>query len=123
MLNFVSIACGGAIGASLRYGVVLIALRWASGFWGIMAVNILGSALMGALYALSLHHPLLARLSPFLLTGVLGGFTTFSAFSLDVWKLVESERMLAALAYVIASVIFSIGALFLSITLTKEALQ
>jgi len=96
----ISVALGGALGAVLRYGVGL-----AVAFpFGTLAVNILGSFAIGAIWAhlsaKGLHHWL-----PFIMTGLLGGFTTFSAFSLDALRLVEHGRLVAAGAYVVVSVI------------------
>jgi CrcB protein len=95
------IALGGAIGASARYAATL---RWpaaADAFpWAVFWVNVVGCALMGAVTVLATEgprtpHPLLR---PFLGSGVLGGFTTFSAYALDVHRLDEAgERPLALL--------------------------
>ncbi|WP_210529071.1 fluoride efflux transporter FluC [Rubellimicrobium arenae] len=96
-----SVALGGALGASLRY---LLLLAWPAP-WGTLAINLAGSFLIGLLAV-----PLLASgrdphpLAPLLVTGVLGGFTTFSAFSLDTLRLIEGGRTAAALAYVVGSV-------------------
>ncbi len=89
------VAVGGALGASLRY---LLTLAWPAP-WGVLAVNVAGSFLMGLLAV-----RLAPSLAPLLLTGVLGGFTTFSAFSLDVLRLVEGGRWAAAALYVVGSV-------------------
>jgi len=115
MINLVAVAAGGAIGASLRY----LSVRWFThafpGFpWGTVFVNVLGSLLMGVLAAALMERfpGAWGRLAPFLLTGVLGGFTTFSAFSLDALFLIEKGRSLAALGYVAGSVGLSILALW-----------
>ncbi len=108
-----AVALGGAIGASLRFLLVAWAGRVAPGFpWGTVAANILGSFAMGVLAVLLLERAGGAsRLAPFLLTGLLGGFTTFSAFSLDLVSLVERGRGLAALGYAGMSVLLSVAAL------------
>ena len=115
MIPLLSVAAGGALGASLRY----LTVRWVAqafpGFpWGTMVVNVAGSLVMGLLaVALMERFPgSWGRFAPFLMAGVLGGFTTFSAFSLDALFLVERGRMLAALAYVAGSVGLSILALW-----------
>ena len=87
--------------------------------WGTLVVNVLGSLTMGALYILLATR---THLSPLLLTGVLGGFTTFSAFSLDALKLWQSGQTPQALAYVAASVLLSLAAVALGAALTKGAL-
>jgi CrcB protein len=106
----------------LRHLVNLAALRLIGpGFpWGTLTVNIAGGFLMG------LFVELLARrfggsaeLRLFVATGVLGGFTTFSAFSLDVAVLYERGAVVQAFAYVAASVIVAIAALFLGMWLAK----
>ena len=118
-----AVAAGGAIGATLRWAVV----RWAGhllglGFpWGTMIVNVLGSLVMGiAAVAMMERFPgSWGRLSPFLMTGVLGGFTTFSAFSLDALFLIERGRNLAAVAYIGGSVALSIAGLWVGLTLAR----
>lgn len=89
------VALGGALGASLRY---LALLLWPAP-WGVLAVNVAGSLAIGML---AVRLPPAA--APFLITGVLGGFTTFSAFSLDALRMVEGGRLGAAALYVGGSV-------------------
>ncbi len=116
------VALGGAIGATLRFAAVGALLRLAPGFpWGTVAVNVLGSFAMGVLAVLVLERLPggWARLGPLLLTGVLGGFTTFSAFSLDTVALLERGRPGAAAAYVLASVAGSVAALALGLRLGR----
>jgi CrcB protein len=109
------IALGGALGSVLRY--LLVSAIGAP--LGTLAVNILGSLAIGALFA-----GLGARegWQLFLMTGVLGGFTTFSAFSLDTLKLIEAGQTPQALAYVGASVALSLAAVALGVALMKAAL-
>ena len=123
MLHLILVAVGGAIGASLRHLVNLASLRLAGpGFpWGTMAVNVAGS------FAMGVFVELLARrfnasneLRLFIATGVLGGFTTFSAFSLDFAVLWERGAALPALTYAITSVVGSILALFLGLWLARS---
>jgi CrcB protein len=118
-----SVAAGGAIGATLRWAVV----RWAGhalgmGFpYGTLIVNVAGSLLMGvAAVAMMERFPgTWGRFSPFLMTGVLGGFTTFSAFSLDALFLIERGRNLAAATYIGGSVALSIAGLWAGLTLAR----
>lgn len=114
------VALGGAIGASLRYGVNHGAMRMMGpGFpWGTMVANIAGSFLMGVLVVMLAKFGG-TRFAPFLMTGVLGGFTTFSAFSLDAVTLMERGQGGVALTYVLGSVVVSILALFAGMTLTR----
>ncbi|WP_375691620.1 fluoride efflux transporter FluC [Pseudooceanicola sp. LIPI14-2-Ac024] len=89
--TLLQVALGGAIGASLRYlvGVAVTRTVGLSGFpTGVLLANILGCGLMGILVVL-IGYKGWAHLNPFLLTGVLGGFTTFSSFSLEAFTLWE----------------------------------
>ena len=116
-LTLVQVAIGGAVGAVLRYLTGMAALRLlGTAFpWGTLTVNVVGSFAMGVL-AIWLSG---GRLSPFLMTGVLGGFTTFSAFSLDAVNLWEKGQAGAAGLYLIASVGLSVGALIAGMALAK----
>jgi CrcB protein len=106
------IALGGAIGSVLRY--LLVAAIGAP--WGVAVVNVLGSLTIGVLFVL-----LDARMGwqLFLMTGALGGFTTFSAFSLDTLKLVEQGQPLQAALYVLISVALSLIAVALGVALAR----
>jgi CrcB protein len=124
LTSLLQVALGGAIGASLRYlaGVGAVRLMGQGFPWGTLFVNLLGSLAMGALVVL-LAQKDATRLAPLLLTGLLGGFTTFSAFSLDAVTLYERGQIGAAASYVTASVVLSIAALFAGMALMKGALQ
>ncbi|MDP7151761.1 MAG: fluoride efflux transporter CrcB [Paracoccaceae bacterium] len=119
MTSLLSIALGGALGASARYLTGLAALRlFGAGFpWGTLTVNVLGSFLMGLLFVLLGQG---GRFSPLLMTGLLGGFTTFSAFSLDAVALYDKGAVGLAGIYVLASVILSITALIAGIALARS---
>jgi CrcB protein len=115
------VALGGAIGASLRYltGVGLLRLFGPQEFpTGILTVNVIGSFLMGVFVVAAAHRGL-THLSPFLMTGLLGGFTTFSAFSLETMTLVERGDAVQAALYVILSVGLSVGALALGLVAAR----
>jgi fluoride exporter len=115
------VALGGAIGASLRYLSNVSAMRiFGPGFpYGTVFVNILGSFAMGVLIV-ALAKKGGTHLAPLLMTGILGGFTTFSAFSLDSFTLWERGDITSALAYVAGTVILSLGALAAGIYLSRE---
>ncbi len=126
-MTVIFVALGGAIGAALRFLSVGWVMRLAGPDfpYGTMLVNVIGSLVMGIAAAL-----LLARatefgpnVQPFLLTGILGGFTTFSAFSLDAFRLLEQGRAIAAGGYVLGSVILSIGALIAGVFLARSILS
>lgn len=113
-MGFAIVFLGAGIGGALRHGVNLAAFRlFGLAFpYGTLTVNILGCLVMGLVaeyWALKADLPQTARL--FLTTGVLGGFTTFSAFSLDTALLWERGQWGAAALYVFVSVVFSIGGL------------
>ena len=118
------VALGGALGASLRFLSGAMILRtMGSGFpYGTMFVNVVGSFLMGllAFYLLERMDGSFARYAPFLMTGVLGGFTTFSAYSLDALYLLERGRYASASVYMGGSVVLAIGALFLGMTIARS---
>ena len=114
-MNYLIVFIGAGIGGMLRQGINVVALKWAgNGFpWGTLVINILGSFIMGLVaeyWALKSGLPQTTRL--FLTTGVLGGFTTFSAFSLDTALLYERGETLTAAGYAIGSVVLSVAALF-----------
>lgn len=124
LTSVIHVALGGALGASARFLVGQGATRLLGhGFpWGTLIVNVIGSLVMGALVVL-LAHKDAARLSPLLLTGLLGGFTTFSAFSLDAAVLYERGQVFSAVGYVLASVGLSIAALFSGMALMRGIYQ
>jgi CrcB protein len=110
-----AVAVGGALGSVARYLVAIgVGRVLGTSFpWGILIINVTGSALIGTfvgLFALRWNLSEAARI--FLTVGICGGYTTFSSFSLDVWYLIERGEAWAAFAYVAASVVLSIGALF-----------
>ena len=121
--TLLQVALGGALGASARYGVNVAAMRaLGPGFpAGTFAVNVAGSFVMGALATL-LALKGGTRAAPFLMTGVLGGFTTFSAFSLDAVTLWDRGQGAAAAAYVAGSVALAIAALVAGAALARMAL-
>ena len=121
-MTWAMVALGGAIGACLRY----LTVGWAgralgAGFYGVLGVNILGSFIMGVAAVMMMERfpGSWSRYSPLVMTGVLGGFTTLSAFSLDALYLIERGRMGAAMLYIGASVVLSIGALWLGLSATR----
>lgn len=114
------VACGGAIGAALRFTVGLGFVRLFSGNFpmGIIPVNIFGSFLMGA-FVVFAHHKGYSAANLFVMTGILGGFTTFSAFSLEAFTLFERGQMGSAALYVVVSVIGSLAALVGGVALSR----
>jgi CrcB protein len=132
MNHLLIVAAGGAIGAGLRHLVGLGVLRFIGSAFpaGTMTVNIAGSFAMGALVAWLAFKADIAgwpgmvfgsgqNLRLFLATGVLGGFTTFSAFSLDVLLLWERGEAAMAALYVLGSVVLSVAGLFAGLWLVR----
>lgn len=118
MMQVLLVALGGAVGSVARYGVGFAAARWFGlGFpWGTIAVNILGSLAIGVLAArVGPDHEDMRLL---LGVGLLGGFTTFSAFSLETVRLMEHQPGLATL-YVAASLLLGVGACWLGLVLGR----
>lgn len=106
------IALGGALGSMLRY--LMVAAIGAP--LGTAAVNVLGSFAIGVVFVLLDAR---AGWQLFMMTGLLGGFTTFSAFSLDTLKLIEAGNALLAAVYVLGSVALSLSAVALGVALAR----
>src|SRR5690606_36169993 len=123
LMSYLVVFLGAGFGGALRHGVNVAALRaFGVGFpVGTLAVNIAGSLLMGMLAGYFAHRgPVSQEMRLFLATGVLGGFTTFSAFSLDALLLWERGRPAAAAAYVAGSVLLSVAALALGLMVMRR---
>lgn len=123
MQAFLLVGVGGAIGAVARYGLYVVVGRlWPTGFpLATLTVNVLGSIIMGGLIGL------LARTLPVMATdirlfaavGILGGFTTFSSFSLDTIILIERGELAQAALYVVLSVVVCLAGLYLGLLITR----
>ena len=119
------VALGGAMGSAARYSVNVACGRFCgTAFpWGTLTVNITGSFLMGVLIsAMALKLNTSQEMRVFLTTGILGGFTTFSAFSLDFAVLAERGETASALAYMTLTVAASLAAIFAGLWLTRTVL-
>ncbi len=122
MKLILAVAAGGAIGAVGRHYVGVYALKWlgAAFPYGTLTVNVVGSFLMGILIALiGIKWNIGNELRAFLTVGLLGGFTTFSAFSLDFATLVERGEIVSAVGYVVASVILALAGIFAGMHLMR----
>ena len=120
LITTLQVALGGAIGAALRFlaGVGILRLI-GSGFpVAVMAVNVFGSFMIGLFVVFATQRGV-TQLNPFVMAGLLGGFTTFSAFSLEAVSLFELGEMWQALAYVVMSVVLSIGGLMLGLMIAR----
>ena len=122
-MSYVIVFLGGGIGAALRHGINILAARiLGTGFpHGTLIINVTGSLIMGLVAAWfafkgdASHHWRL-----FLTTGILGGYTTFSAFSLDAALLYERGEIGSAALYVLGSVVLSIAGLFAGLYLVRH---
>lgn len=117
-MNILLVMIGGSIGSVLRYLVGMWSMRTVGTAWpwGTLAVNVVGGLVMG-LFAgwLASRAQGGEQLRLFFAVGICGGFTTFSAFSLEVMLMLERGEIGSALGYVLASVILSVGALALGL--------
>jgi CrcB protein len=119
-MTTLQVALGGAIGAILRFltGIGILRLVGPGFPLTVLGVNVLGSFFMGLFVVFATQRGV-TQLNPFVLTGLLGGFTTFSAFSLEAVHLFERGAMGQALAYVVISVVLSIGGLILGLMIAR----
>lgn len=118
-------SAGGAIGAGARYLVNIGVARCVGGGfpWSTLLVNVIGCGLMGVLYAgFTTRWPEQEAVRVFLATGILGGFTTFSAYALDFWVLLERKAHLAAALYLAGSVGCAVLAFVAGLALARAAL-
>ena len=123
MLQLLVIGCGGAVGALMRYGLALrITSLAGSAFpWGILFVNIVGCFLAGLWFTWAVPRiPLSDLLRNGLQLGLLGGFTTFSAFSIDAIALFDQGLWLRGLLYIVTSVIVSILGAYLGMSVGRN---
>ena len=122
MTRLLLVAAGGALGAVARYGVgrLLPATGWP---WPTLTVNLAGGLLMGLLAGwLAFRGGAQDEtIRLFAAVGVLGGFTTFSAFSLETALMIEKRQFALASGYVAASVVLSVAALFLGLIVARRA--
>ncbi|AMM84476.1 fluoride efflux transporter CrcB [Martelella sp. AD-3] len=116
------VAAGGALGSVGRYLVGVLAIRlWGPQFpWGTFVVNVVGSLMIGLLVeavARALNQS--AEMRMFMVTGFLGGFTTFSSFSLDAMTMIERGDLLHAVAYIAASLLLALIAVFAGLAIGR----
>lgn len=112
-----AISAGGVLGALARYGAVVL---WPGNVWTVFGVNVVGCALIGVLMVLvSEQGRGHALLRPFLGVGVLGGFTTFSTYAVDVARLLERGDALTAMGYAAGTLAGALGAVWAGVAVTR----
>ena len=122
-MNYLLVFIGGGLGASLRHLINVFCARcMGTAFpWGTFVINISGSTVMGLIAGyLAFKGGASQHWRLFLMTGVLGGYTTFSAYSLDAALLYERGELMLAALYVVGSVLLSIGGLFAGLALIRH---
>ena len=122
-MSYLLVFVGGGLGATLRYLInVTCARTLGTGFpWGTFIINITGSTVMGLIAGyLALKGEASQPWRLFLMTGILGGYTTFSAYSLDAALLYERGELASAALYVVGSVVLSIAGLFAGLALIRQ---
>jgi CrcB protein len=122
-MNYVLVFIGGGCGASLRHAVNMLSGRWLGlNFpYGTLIINVTGSIVMGLIAGyLAFKGEASQPWRLFIMTGILGGYTTFSAFSLDSALLYERGELGLALIYVLGSVVLAIAGLFAGLALVRH---
>jgi fluoride exporter len=121
IMNYLMVAVGGALGAVARYAVYNAAAFFkVTAVYATLAVNTLGALVIGVLYVVLVERGLGGSLSQSLWTvGFLGAFTTYSTYSLDAWRLVEQGNVLAALLYLLATMVLCLVATWVGLALAR----
>lgn len=118
--NILLVGLGGALGSIVRF-VMYQFIKINSPFWITLGINILGSFLIGIFLGLGLRNPNFeSTWKIFLITGLCGGFTTFSAFSIENVQLMEQGKWMLSLLYISLSIILGVSAAFLGLKITAS---
>lgn len=121
MRDLLLVASGGAIGATLRHVTAKAALSFTATFpWGTYLINVAGCLLMGVVAGLANIGAISPSARLFVATGVLGGYTTFSAFGLETHGLLSNGRLGAALAYVLGQLVLGVLGVFLGLAVARR---
>ncbi len=125
MNKLLFVALGGAIGSSLRFflSAIIPKVLGRIFLWGTFSVNVIGSLFIGILWAYFENNLSNYNLKLFLVVGLLGGFTTFSSFSLETINLFKTDGMRSAIIYILATNTFGILAAFGGYYLSKEIMS
>ena len=118
--NLLLVGLGGAVGSMLRYAIGLL-INSKHFPYATLAVNIIGSFIIGIIFAMSVREEALSsQWKLFLATGICGGFTTFSAFTLENMELLQSGKTGMVLIYILLSIVLGIVAAFFGYYLSRE---
>ena len=123
LTNLGAVCLGGALGSALRYGLNESFLNTGEGKFPFhtFAANVLGSFLIGFLFVMADQRwELSEHIRLFIFVGVLGAFTTFSTFELEIWSLVENEKYLLSVVYLTASVVTGFVGLVLGVKIAQQ---
>ena len=124
-MNWILVACGGAIGACSRYALGMYIAKPTDIFpWPTWWINLIGCLLAGMFFALSVRFPVLQQEARLLLmVGILGGFTTFSSFGLETFLLLKHGQVMIAMTYALSSVLLGVICLGVGFYLIQSLLQ
>ena len=119
-MEFIFVGLGGAAGAALRYAISLLPSKGLFPLWTLVT-NVIGALCIGLVTGMALRKNLPANMVLFLKTGVCGGFTTFSTFSLESYTLFQSGRPGIAVLYMVLSVIFCLAGVMGGMAIAEKA--
>lgn len=123
-MNWLLVACGGALGASIRYGIGMFFHTSGHFPWATWMINLIGCLLSGILFAYTQKYPILNQETRlFVMVGLLGGFTTFSSFGLESFQLIRQGQFSIVLLYVCSSVMCGIICLAIGFYVFQAILQ
>ena len=125
-MNWLLVACGGAMGACLRYGAGFLWEKPTTSLfpWATWSINLVGCLLAGIFFAFTQRYPILqneARL--LIMVGILGGFTTFSSFGLETFQLIRQGQLFMALSYTLSSVVCGVICLMIGFYIFQTLLS
>ena len=123
LLNCLIVFIGGGLGALSRYGVQNMGIFDRDKYYYTVAINISGCLVIGVLWALFQHWNVARNWYLFLITGFLGGYTTYSAFTLDAMQLVQDAQWLKAAFYIGITMIGGLGGCALGLFMTEKLLK
>ncbi len=119
-MNFLWVFLGGGIGSVLRYLIGILIRQWELNFpWGTFAANMISCLLLGLLTGLFIKDQLSFSARLFFMTGLCGGFSTFSTFSFEIVDILKDGNWTATLLYVGSSLVFGVIAIFIGLKTTQ----